>query len=469
MNIVSFYAPRQEHRFFQDYTPFLDLLRASCERYGHRHVVLTDDPAVGDDAYVVDLPRSLMRAFVAAQYAYLSDPANAHTPTLLTGADCVLASDPAAVFDGTFDLGITVGNFSDCRMNTGAVFIPEPCRVAEIWAEALRHVGDDWGDDQRSLYQAILQRSVHVRLKEFPADPYNLAPSWPGDDCSRAVVLHFRGKRKRWMLDYCHKWLGLGEGVTLKTAPNTSDDDMLANVAVNVVRDLPCVDETPEHDGHAVMVGGGPSLASTLDEIKQRQALGQTIFAMNGAARWLSEHGVVADFTVILDPRAKNAEFIGWSERYLLASQCAPAVFERAADLPVQMWHFGMPGVENVAREGCLISGSITVGLTALCLVYTMGYRNLHLYGYDSSDADGQAHAYDQDETRPEAMRIEAWCAGRSFLCGPAMYAQAAQFENIANVLAEAGAVLTVHGDGLLPTIARQMCAAAPVEKELVE
>src|SRR6478752_5000517 len=97
MHVVSFYAPRPEHPFFRDYQPFLNLLRLSCARFGHRHIVLTDDPAVGDDAYVTDLPRSLMKATIAAQLAYLEDPQFAETPTLLTGADCVLARDPALI------------------------------------------------------------------------------------------------------------------------------------------------------------------------------------------------------------------------------------------------------------------------------------------------------------------------------------------------------------------------------------
>jgi hypothetical protein len=477
LNVISFYAPRPEHPFFQDYRPYLSLLRASCERFGHRHIVLTDDPMeVGaDDAYVVDLPRSLMKAVLAAQYAYLSDPEFANTPTVLVGADCVLANDPEPVFDGLFDIGITVGDFADCRMNTGAIFIPRPCQVAEIWADALAHVGDDWGDDQTSLYRAILERPTHglwwATLKELPVDPYNLAPEWPGDDCTRGVVLHFRGPRKRWMVDYCHNWLGLGEGVTVKTCPNTSDEDMLANVRANVVRKMSLAPITlkPAHGerAHAVLVGGGPSLESTLWEIERRAKDGQTIFALNGAAKWLNDRGVRPHYTVILDPRPSNADFIGHSDAYLLASQCAPETFERAEGLPAQQWHFAMEGVAELIGDGTMIGGSVTVGLTAMSLVHTMGYRKIHLYGYDSSDADGQGHAYEQEQTRAEGLRLEAWCAGRRFECGPAMYAQATQFEGFAMMLADAGAVITVHGDGLLPTIARQMSAAIPIEKEL--
>lgn len=474
INVVSFFAPRTEHPLYQDYTPYLNLLRESCEKYGHRHLVLTDDASLGVDAYVVpDLPRSLMKAVTAAQAAYLADPEFSHTPTLLVGADCVLARDPAEVFEGAdFDLGITVcDEFLDCRMNTGAIFVPRPCLVSEIWEEALAHVGDDWGDDQTSLYRAICERPTHgvfsPVVREFPVDPYNLAPVHPHDDCTRGMVLHFRGRRKAWMTDYCKNWLDIGEGVQVSIKSNTTAVDMFRNVRANMGRNVLTIEARPAHQWHAVLVGGGPSLADSLPEIMRRQLDNQRIFALNGAGKWLVEQGINPDYVVILDPRESNASFVGPNAIYLLASQCHPAVFDAAASFPKMMWHFAEPGVHEIVRDGTLIGGGLTVGLTAMGLVHTMGYRVMHLYGYDSSDADGEAHAYEQSESRAEGMRYEVWCAGRRFLCQPAMYAQAKEFPEWAVKLANEGSLITVHGDGLLPTVARHMMAASPINEEL--
>jgi hypothetical protein len=475
MNIVSFYAPRPEHPFFQDYRPYLALLRESCARFGHQHLVLTDDPMeIGaDDAYVVDLPRPLMKAVLAAQYAYLADPANAHEPTLLVGADCVLANDPAAYFPTDCDLAVTVGDFADCRMNTGAIFVPHPCQVAEIWADALAHVGEDWGDDQTSLYRAIQERPTHglwsADVRELPVDPFNLAPEFPGDDCRRGVVLHFRGPRKRWMQSYCQSWLGIGPGVTLNAVPNTSEADMAANVDACMERGLRDIGLRNAHEQHAVLVGGGASLESSLHEIKWRAAQGQTIFALNGTAKWLADRGIVADYAVILDPRASNAGFIDPRVgTWLLASQCAPEVFDAAESQRIRplVWHF-LESAKHIP-DAQLVGGGITVGLTAMALAYTMGYRMLHLYGYDSSMADdGSAHAYAQAESAPDAQRLEVWSGRNRFLTSPAMYAQARAFPEWAAKLANEGAVITVHGTGLLPTVARQIDAAIPLQGEL--
>jgi len=463
VNVVSFYAPRPEHPFFQDYGPFLDLLRESCARFGHRHIVLTDDASAGDDAYVTELPRSLMKATIAAQLAYLSDPAFAGVPTLLTGADCVLVNDPVAMASGVPITITTDDRFQDCRMNCGAIYIERPEFLAPVWADALCRCGDDWGDDQTSVYGALLASGVPFR--EVPCDPYNLAPEHPGDDCRRGIVLHFRGPRKAWMASYCHHWLGLGSGVTVQAVPNATDDIVLANIRANAALPLPWVREETAHDRHAVLVGGGPSLADTLPEIRRRAASGQTIFALNGTAGYLRDHGIWPNYGVILDPRPENAAFVRGAARWLLASQCAPEVFAAAGDI-ARVWHYAGEGALDAIPEakrghGMMIGGGLTVGLTAMGLVYAMGYRRLHLYGYDSSDRAAAAHAYAQGETSAERMRVRVWCDGREFVCGVAMYKQAELFPGWAELLAENGAEITVHGDGLLPTIAHAMQRAA--------
>lgn len=473
MIVASFYAPRPEHPFFQDYTPFLNLLRLSCEKFGHQHVVLTDDPAVGDDAYVTDLPRSLMKATVAAQYAWLSDLRNANTPTLLTGADCVLGRDPVCMAlahgRGTLpDIVITTDDrFQDCRMNCGAIYIPQPSVVAPVWKAALDACGDVWGDDQTSVYGAL--KASDLVVHELPCDPYNLAPDNPGEDCSRGVVLHFRGPRKGWMVDYCHHWLGLGDGIQIVTAPSQSEDVMVENAIAALALGMPEVVPMDAHDGHAILIGGGPSLADTLPEIRWRIARGQTVFALNGAAKYLHEHGIYSDYGVLLDPRAENVKFITpHVGEWLVASQCHPDVIAEANKDRARLWHFASERLmEVLPATSTAIAGSITVGLCAMCLVFAMGYRKIHLYGYDSSNAETGAHAYAQSETEPESRYLEVWCGDRSFICGPAMYSQAKEFQGWADMLVDVGAIITVHGDGLLPTIARSMSTAVPLEKEM--
>src|SRR5882724_311199 len=108
---------------------------------------------------------------------------------------------------------------------------------------------------------------------------------------------------------------------------NTPPETFLAHIRINASRDdIPWLTITPEHEGNAVMVGGGSSLElpSQIEEVAYRRKLGQTIFALNGAVRYLNERHMKPDYQVICDGRAENVKFLYDlpAQRFLLSSQC---------------------------------------------------------------------------------------------------------------------------------------------------
>jgi len=466
VNIVSFLAPRPDHPFFQDYTPFLDILRASCERFGYRHIVITDDASI-TDGFLLTLPHNLMKATIQGQLVYLNSQYLAKEDTVFVGADCVLARDPAEVFKHEFDIAFTTGPFSDCILNTGAIYIRGGADVRHIWARALAGMGEEWGDDQKAI-AAVVHPTIEpcivagdgVTIRFLPVDPYNLAPEYPDDDCTRGVILHFRGPRKAWMKDYCAKWLGIGERVEWNIVSNTPKDKIFANVVINSRRKaVSWVEEIPAHHQHAVLVGSGPSAMDMLGDIRRRYRDEQTIFAMNGAAHWLAQYGLAPDYQVLLDSRPENRRFVRpiAAKQFLVASQCDPVIFDILKDENVTLFHHVQDGIEkHFEGTSVLIGGGVTVGLTAMALCFCLGYRSMHLYGYDSSDREGEGHVAPQDEAGADADRREVWVGRKMFTCAPAMFAQAEAFPAFAKLLADQGAMITVHGSGLLPEIAKQ-------------
>ncbi|MFN4283511.1 MAG: hypothetical protein ACK4NA_12815 [Alphaproteobacteria bacterium] len=212
MNVVSFLAPRPRHpKWRQDYGRCLDLQRRWCERYGYRHIVVTDAPGaieeLGCAAFHADLPVSLMPATLAGQLAYLESPAF-DVDTLLTGADCLVSRAAAAVFaEDSWDIAVTTHPFADCHLNTGAIFCRKSAAptIAALWRAALELCGDEWGDDQLAL-QAVLRAPlwpgvygrIGHRLRVFSCATHNWAPERPDEPCAAAVA-HFRGDRKRYM------------------------------------------------------------------------------------------------------------------------------------------------------------------------------------------------------------------------------------------------------------------------------
>ncbi len=218
------------------------------------------------------------------------------------------------------------------------------------------------------------------------------------------------------------------------------------------------------HEGIAVLCGSGPSLGDTIEDIRAMQAAGGTVFAMNGAAQYLHDHGVTVDYQVMIDARPETAGLIGPARQHLFASQVSPACFERVPD--AILWQAQVEGIDDLlptdpAYDGsyCLIGGGASVGNTATCLAYAMGFRRLECFGYDSSHRDGAGHAFPQPLNDGDPC-VQVEFGGKTYVSSLTMRLQAERFQETARHLERAGCVVRVHGSGLLPDIWN-----APVEQ----
>jgi SAM-dependent methyltransferase len=251
----------------------------------------------------------------------------------------------------------------------------------------------------------------------------------------------------------------------IETTLNVSDDVLFGNIFENSRKSFKWVKEIPKHDGHAVIVGGGPSVSDWINEIRSRKAMGQTIFALNGAAEMLYNLGIEVDHLVVVDARHVNVKFLGYAKHDYLSSQCHPALFERTGN--ATLWHQQYPDdmerfdacLPEYPDEYALVGGGTSVGLSAMALAHILGYRMLHLYGFDSSYKDGQTHAYEQSD--PQCVDCDVTVAGRTFRTSLSMAQQAEQFVKLSDMLLDDGSFITIRGDGLLPWTS-QMSAVKP-------
>ncbi len=234
---------------------------------------------------------------------------------------------------------------------------------------------------------------------------------------------------------------------------NTPDELLHANIRENARRPGRWIASLPEHDGVAVLCGSGPSLNDCLEDIRARAHAG-TVFALNGAAAHLAAHGIVADYQVMIDARERTAELVGPAKTHLFASQCHPKCWEKAPD--ARVWHLQIEGIEDLFPEYphgyALIGGAASVGNTAACLAYALGFRELHCYGYDSSHRDDRGHAFRQALNDGDPITEIDW-NGRTYRASITMKLQAERFPVTAAALESMGARVYVHGDGLLPDI----------------
>jgi len=283
-----------------------------------------------------------------------------------------------------------------------------------------------------------------------------------------AAVVCFHGQPKpencgaEWV---AQTWrVGGGSFAELEAIANTAKEMVAEHVRSSSALAIPWLEMQLTHDEQVVIVGGGPSVEQTLPEILWRKSIGQSVYAVNGSAKWLNDHGIIPDAQIIIDAQPHNLRFIkeAKAKRRFLASQCHPSLFDTKN---VTLFHMNTEGILDAIPENDkplnLISSGTTVSLAAMAIAYTQGFRSMHLHGFDSSFEE-KHHAYQQTENDKDAV-LDVSVYDRAFKAAPWMVKQAQEFQVLASQLADAGCVVTVAGDGLLPFIAHCMSSTGEI------
>jgi hypothetical protein len=273
------------------------------------------------------------------------------------------------------------------------------------------------------------------------------------------------------------------DGIELTGDVNVTDDVLLANVRSAIRRPYPQirpqspnVHAMPTPDATRIaLVGGGPSLEDTEDELIALVQIGAKLVTVNGAYHWCLARNLFPKMQIVMDARASNARFVEPvipNCHYVLASQCAPETWD-AVEGREHVWMFhaavGSTGpLKDLLDAHYLgnwfgVGGGVTVITRAINLLRTLGYLRMDLFGVDSCFLHWQHHAYEQAENandRPLPFKVHPTGHPelvRTFQCAPWM---AKQLECLLQMLRVNGdqLLLNIHGDGLL-AYALRACA----------
>ena len=255
-------------------------------------------------------------------------------------------------------------------------------------------------------------------------------------------------------------------------------DTALANVKRSISLGLPELDWLPENGkfkgGEPIaIVAAGPSLRYTLSEL----GAFRTIMVAGSAHDFVVSRGVKPTYAAMVDPTPIQAvSYLSNPQvtcNYLIASQCAPDVFERLKNYPVTLWHCagslnGEDLLGDLTKGRVQIeAGGCTIGLRAIALANQLGYYEQHLFGFDSclDPNSEESHAFPFNDpsiefkngNAAEVMTIKIGVDkefARAFKVPNYLVNQAWEFEKMLK-RSEGAVKFTVHGDGVFAEMLR--------------
>lgn len=267
-----------------------------------------------------------------------------------------------------------------------------------------------------------------------------------------------------WMPDV---WkIGGGSIMELEVIGNVNDEKLIENAryALSLPVELLAEQFNAVDNRPLAIVGGGPSLEASIPMIAAMKRGGAVIWALNNSFRYLCDHGIEPDAHLMFDAREENIDFIPEKTNALLlyGVQCHPKVLDKAmkASGNVLLWCPGLSRMSDLLKEvkriAWIISAGSSIGLKAMWISKIMGFQNVHLFGYDSSYKEEKNHAYAQPLNNGENI-IDVAVNGKPFRCAAWMATQVEEFRESIPPLVQQGMEFTIHGDGLLPYVARIM------------
>ena len=234
---------------------------------------------------------------------------------------------------------------------------------------------------------------------------------------------------------------------------------------------------TGSEKGSLLIAGGGPSIKDDLKTIRKMHKKAK-ILACNKTHDWLMARNIKPDYGCLLDPKEWVADYIKKPHKkaiYLISGQCHAKVFQNLSKAKVALWHAGVDyygeewptkilRAEFSDRYWKVVPGPTTVGLRSLLVGYLLGFRDFHLFGFDSSLTDGHAHAYKKPkpyDAREGEVTLQSKRGRETFMTNSHMARQCLDFEQLLDKIVSFVKVkafdpvnITVHGKGLLPSLA---------------
>ncbi len=314
-------------------------------------------------------------------------------------------------------------------------------------------------------FGAMIGEKLHLTVQSYAW--------WLEQFTRRECMIHWSKEDKDDAFFYVSAWKKI-PSIMGDATLNTADADLKAQVKTNCEAGWQQVTPREKNESEIMILGGGPSLNASLEEIREKKAAGMKVVTLNGVYNWAYEHDLFPVTQVMIDARPFNARFtkpVDERNMYLIGSQCHPSVLEGLPHDRTYLWHTNFDLIKDEVLpsfpQPYPIPSCATVLNTSIILLRMLGFCRFHLYGCDSCLADDQQthHAYAQPENDDKAVFRLSVTGGRIFWVNPWMASQAQEFMEMIKFIGHE-IELCIYGDGLLKHILDAGAAASITSHE---
>ncbi len=235
--------------------------------------------------------------------------------------------------------------------------------------------------------------------------------------------------------------------------------EIIENIKYAMSLRLPEIFPAPlAHDGTVALVGAGPTVKNHLEDIKRHQEHGQPVVSIKGSHDWLIEQGIIPNACTAVDPQNNQMRYFHKKDKrvtYMLASQCHKDFLDHFVHdepkVPVLLWHcFADVGEKEIIKNRPLVLGGTTSGLRTLYLMYMLGFRQFHLYGFDSCGNTGVSGHISHEKM------IEVYAGTKGpYYATPAMVKQAEEMQMILRQLKDVN--MSIHGESFMSAVISEL------------
>ena len=246
-------------------------------------------------------------------------------------------------------------------------------------------------------------------------------------------------------------------------------EDIRMNILTNAKRIPSTIKRCKWNDEEVAIVSAGPSLKKNLEHIRQLQNRNVRIVCVKHSHNTLLENNIQPWGCTILDPRPFNEKSTHGFVRkellaephprviYFVATMSNPDVVTHLLDKKAKVvaWDAYCNAIEgwDAFKDKLLITGGTCAGMRSIGLLHTLGFRTMHLYGFDSC-IEGEPEDKDElaEDGRKKWLKVSVGEENKPYWTTGELLAQAQDFEKLMQ-REEVDLDIHVHGDGLVKAL----------------